>query len=120
MTTTTDNADRSTTDTTAGKPSGSGWYRGKFGQWRRSARVPLLWDRQGIHALLGALVAAMLFWGGDYRFAVASGSLTALFIAYEVAEGWRIKDWAWVDIAGYIKGFAPVSVAAFVAARWPF
>ena len=87
------------------------WWTGK--RWRKSPpRKPGL-DREGIHLLAGLLFAALpwiawwfgfhtVFWG----LMAVQGMALVTFLAYEITEGWRIKDWAYRDIGGYLVGSA--------------
>lgn len=35
---------------------------------------------------------------------VAAGLLTATFLAYETLEDWRLHDWSYIDVEGYMAG----------------
>ena len=42
----------------------------------------------------------------------------AYFLAYEITEGWRIRDWAYRDIGGYMIGFTIVAGAVLPLLVW--
>ena len=103
---------------------------GAYGQDRKTATIPWLWKRQGIHALMsGGITAGAL--GIPSLLAVASVSeiivlgvfiglgfvglaFALVFIAYEIRESVKINDWAWPDLAGWKQG-VPVGVAVGLA-----
>ena len=93
-----------------------GWYRGDGGQWRLDPVRRPKWDREGIHAIAGMFTAGLLALG------IVSGAVIFFigFLAYEITEGWRIRDWAYRDIGGYLIGLAiGLSVmAAFEVWAW--
>lgn len=102
-----------------GPPTGNpGWYReAETQQWRLDPARKLRLDREGIHVALGALLGFLpypaLWWGQpELLMAVllALALSTALFLAYEITEGIRIRDWAYRDIGGFLIGFVVVSV----------
>ena len=91
-----------------------GAYIGDGGQLRVEPVRKPKWDREGIHALLGFIVAmwplAALVWGTDMLLwsALAMQPVALLlFLAYEITEGWRINDWSYRDIGGYMIGWIP-------------
>ena len=101
-------------DTRINPPPDSGpawWWTGK--QWRKNPpRKPSI-DREGIHLLIGLFFAALPWIAQDFGFTLAFWGLMAvqgmaivLFLAYEITEGWRIKDWAYRDIGGFFIGAA--------------
>ena len=106
--------------------SNPGWYRGDSGQWRLDpVRRPSFW-REGQHAILGVFIGLLPFlvhsWGLSAGFEatlVAQVLVTLLFLAYEITEGWRIRDFAYRDIGGYLGGFVVgVCVGAFGVVQW--
>ena len=100
----------------AAPPSGNkNWFRGSFGQWRLPAAHKWQFGRQGIHALLGAWVGGLLLAGifTHWGLIAAATVITWLFCRYEVVEDARIRDFAYVDIGGYLVGFTlSVSIGA--------
>jgi len=64
-------------------------------------------SRGALHSPLGALT---VYAGGiHWVYAIV---LLVSFLAYEVTEDWRIRDHAYLDIAGYIAGFVGVLLGA--------
>ena len=61
--------------------------------------------REGIHAFVGLFNAALLAFNP-----VAAAILFVGFLAYEITEGQRIRDWAYRDIGGHLVGFAVGSI----------
>ena len=64
---------------------------------------------RGQHAVLGGVVGLLFPLATYYRDiafpAISLASVfTVLFLAYEITEGWRIRDWAYRDIGGYMTG----------------
>ncbi len=111
-------------DTLGGPPDDNpGWYRGDGGQWRLDpVRKPSLM-REGIHALLGAVVAALPFLdalaGVDLaQLLTAQALITILFLAYEITEGWRIRDWCYRDVGGFLMGFVAVTMGGLAMASF--
>ena len=81
------------------------WYVGDGLQWRKDpVRTPSIM-REGLHALVGLFSAALLAFNP-----VAAVILFVGFLAYEITEGLRIRDWAYRDIGGYLYGFSVGSV----------
>ena len=75
------------------------------------------WLREGQHAVVGGLTGALpyaAYWWGDLPLLaaalVAQVLGVGLFLAYEVTEGWRIRDWAYRDIGGFMAGMVAVTV----------
>ena len=102
--------------------SNPGWYRGDGGQWRLDPVRRASWFREGQHSLIGGLTAALpyaAYWWGDLPLVAAA--LVAqllgvtLFLAYEVTEGWRIRDWAYRDIGGFMAGMLVVTFCGLAA-----
>ena len=96
-----------------GPPTGNpGWYKGDGGQWRLDPVRKMSWDREGIHFLLGLFVWSLPFaclpFGDIFGLwaltAIVATVATVLFIVYEISEGWRIYDWAYRDVGGYLVG----------------
>ena len=105
----------STVDPGGPPTSNPGWYRGDGGQWRLDPVRRASWLREGQHALIGGLTGALpyaAYWWGDLPLVAAAlvAQLLAvtLFLAYEVTEGWRIRDWAYRDIGGFMAGMLVV------------
>ena len=81
--------------------SNPAWYVGDGFQWRKEpVRTPGVM-REGIHAIVGLFNAALLAFNP-----VAAVILFVGFLAYEITEGLRIRDWAYRDIGGHLVGFA--------------
>ena len=87
-------------------------YLGDGGQLRVDPVRKPKWDREGIHAGIGLFIAlwplAVLFWGTDILLWAALAMQPVamlLFLAYEITEGWRINDWSYRDIGGYMAGW---------------
>ena len=47
---------------------------------------------------------------------VAQALGVVLFLAYEITEGWRIKDWAYRDIGGFMIGMTAAFIGGMVTA----
>ena len=86
------------------------------GQLRRRAWKKFVWDRQGTHGLLGlglGLGWTLVLFGVPLGMLVAiQGYALVRFGLYEVAEGWRIKDQAYVDLGGEMIGWLLGTAAA--------
>ena len=96
------------------------WYIGDGGQWRKDPVGRWTWKREGMHAVLGALagllIVAALFGHLPESLALGTvGLMLAGFLAYEITEGLRIRDWAYRDVGGWLTGF---SVCVFAGALW--
>ena len=96
------------------------WYIGDGGQWRKDPVRRWAWQREGMHAVVGALagllIVAALF--GQLPHGLALGAVGIMFtgfLAYEITEGLRIRDWAYRDVGGWLTGF---SVCVFAGALW--
>ena len=87
------------------------WYIDeKTRHWRREPpRKPSLM-REIIHIVPGAFTGALL-WVGSPEFIAAAVILLIGFLAYEITEGFRIKDLAYRDIHGFLFGFGAVMLA---------
>ncbi len=96
------------------RPNREGWYIGDGGQLRRDPVRKLRWDREGIHALVGLFAAVLLSYADNPALIAGSVMFFVGFLAYEITEGWRIKDWAYRDIGGYLVGLG-VGLAAATA-----
>ena len=104
-----------------GQPSGPPtdnprWHKGEHGQWRLP-KPSANWQREGQHACLAALVGACpaiayIFGNLELLILTLVGQVMVgiLFLAYEITEGWRLRDFAYRDVGGYLAG----SVAALV------
>lgn len=99
-------------------------FKGRYGQMRLPAIHKWAFDRQGIHAILGVLLGALLpityLAAPDYLLEIVGilGILTYIFIQYERSENVSINDHAYVDINGYFIGFVPnVAVLAVLMAK---
>ena len=89
-----------------------GWRRGDGGQWRLDPVPHKRWAfwREGIHFIFGIGVGLWLLAGiiaGVPLLPLVGlqAIVTVLFLAYEITEGWRIRDWAYRDIGGYMAGY---------------
>jgi len=96
------------------------WYIGDGGQWRKDPVSRWTWQREGMHAVVGALsgllIVAALFGHLPQGLALGVvGLMLAGFLAYEITEGLRIRDWAYRDVGGWLAGF---SVCVFAGALW--
>ena len=88
-------------------------YIGDGGQLRLEPVRKLAWGREGMHFILGLVVAGMvsisyLFGSRDlvyHMVYLVQPLMMVLFICYEVTEGLRINDWAYRDIGGYMGGW---------------
>ena len=77
------------------------WYIGDGLQWRKEpVRTPGI-GREGMHTFVGLFNAALLAFNP-----VAAAIVFVGFLAYEITEGLRIRDWAYRDIGGHLIGFA--------------
>ena len=98
-----------------------GWYLNRYLRWRKEPdRQPSLL-REGIHAVMGAGLAALivlaLHRGELVQLAMEVNAVAlVLFLAYEITEGWRIKDWAYRDIGGAFAGWLTVAGTGLVLA----
>ena len=81
------------------------WYVGDGFQWRKEPVRTPGFMREGIHAFVGLFNAALLAFNP-----VAAAILFVGFLAYEITEGQRIRDWAYRDIGGHLVGFAVGSI----------
>ena len=84
------------------------WFTGRA--WRREPARKMSLDREGIHAakglLMGLMVGAALIVDAGIWVALAISALVWIrFLAYEVTEGMRIRDWAYRDLGGELIGF---------------
>ena len=97
------------------------WYIGDGGQWRKDPVHRWAWQREGMHAVVGRpgrpsdrrrplrpASSTASHWG-------AVGIMFTGFLAYEITEGLRIRDWAYRDVGGWLTGF---SVCVFAGALW--
>lgn len=78
------------------------------GQVRRRAWKRFVWDRQGSHGVLGLIVGlsfALTPWVPLALIICAQVLAFARFATYELSEGWRIKDQAYVDLGGEMAGW---------------
>ena len=96
------------------------WYIGDGGQWRKDPVRRWAWQREGMHAVVGALsgllIVAALF--GQLPHGLALGAVGIMFtgfLAYEITEGFRIRDWAYRDVGGWLTGF---SLCVFAGVLW--
>ena len=114
-----------------GKP-GKGWvWSDRLQKWRRPAARKFMVDRQGIHIVLGAVVALPLvllgvaekFWLDDVGpialgWIWAATVVTHLFLRYEEVEAKEISDDAYIDIGGFLGGFLAVALVACAVWAW--
>ena len=59
------------------------------------------WFRLWLHFPVGALACILTLWKEP-----VGVSLTVAFIAYEVMNDWRKKDWSYKDVMGFVVGYA--------------
>lgn len=90
-----------------------GYVSETTGQLRYAAPRGFRWDREGIHAPVGAAVAGLLW----RRYRDEAFVALVLFLAYEISEGYRIKDGAFRDIGAAAFGYGAV-VGARVGLDW--
>ena len=94
------------------------WYQGEDGQWRLPAHNSLSPLREGQHILVGMVNALLLLFGaatlGTSVAITGAAVLFAGFLAYEITEGWRIRDWAYRDIGGFLTGWG-LTVGCWIA-----
>ena len=81
---------------------------------RRRWRAPdvirgFRWDREGVHLPVGFIIAGLL-WAGMTHYAYIT---FAFFLAYEISEGWRIRDGAFRDLGAAMVGFLIVTAIVF-------
>lgn len=96
--------------------SPANWWNGKY--WRQEPARRWAWDREGIHAVKGAInglpVALALWLFADPWVVFAMLALSALFfvrfLAYEVTESNRIRDRAYRDLAGEMIAFMVITI----------
>lgn len=87
------------------------FYDAGLGTRRRNPLREFRWDRQGIHLAMGLPVGLSFLLcqllGNDWAIPIAIAQAVVMvgFLAYEITEGWRIKDQAYVDIGGYLGGY---------------
>ena len=78
--------------------------------------------REGIHAALGVLVALLpflAFWFAPALLIVgivSSVVAVVLFMAYEITEGLRIRDWSYRDIGGLLVGYFGCNAVGIIGA----
>ena len=104
------------------------WYVDHHGIWRCDpVRKPEPF-REGIHALLGiaaALISVLPLvrdidgWEKSVAFGL-SFILVLLFLAYEITEGFRIRDWAYRDIGGFLIGYFVCSIVGSMLLLFPW
>ncbi len=89
-------------------------------RWRAMPARQIRWDREGIHGavglVFGVLFALALLTGDGFLLAsaaVGQAIVLTLFLAYELSEGDRIRDFAYRDIGGYVVGWSAPVVPAF-------
>ena len=94
-------------------------YLNERKEWRKDPPRGIQIMREGIHFILGALFVSFLglaILNGLAAFGITIFvSLVVGFFIYEVVEGWRIRDNAFRDIAGFLGGTF-LSAAIWV---WP-
>ena len=94
-------------------------FIGRYGQIRKSAKLPWHWDRQGQHAVAGAIITAACAaasWLVDPFAWVFYLAFVYVFVQYEVTETGDINDWAWPDLFGWMIGSFPAAALVWVAA----
>ena len=92
-------------------------YIGRAGQLRYKV-APWMLDRQVAHIPVGLAISWLVFlWPLDVDSGVLWGArltavlLFASFVLYEITEDWRINDWAYRDIQGFLIGLGAGAVA---------
>lgn len=81
-------------------------------QWRKEPARGCHPMREGIHFLVGLLNAFLILSPGPFEIAAVLVFLG--FLAYEITEGLRIRDWAYRDIGGHLIGLA-IGTAGYAA-----
>ena len=95
------------------------------GRRRRKAWKTWVWDRQGTHAGFGGVIGLTwlvpLLAGNIWLILALIASVavfqtiaTVVFLTYEITEGWRIQDQAYVDIGGFLLGYCLSSVPVII------
>ena len=93
-------------------------FRGRYGQLRLPAAHKWLFDRQGVHCLIGLLYAALIgvgWWFGVWELVAICLAGTFVFLRYEETEDKVINDHAYVDIGGFLVGLTLGGVGLAVA-----
>ena len=89
------------------KFSNSNSFIGRYGQRRLPAAHKWLFDRQGIHCLIGMLNTALIgvgWWFGSWEVVALCLVSVYVFLRYEESEDKTINDHAYIDIGGYLVG----------------
>jgi hypothetical protein len=81
-------------------------YEGVHGQTRLPAKEINL-KNQAVHILTGAFMVGLLYLGLEHT----AWMLFLGCIVYQVIEDWRLHDFSYRDIRGYLMGIAIPSVA---------
>ena len=86
-------------------PAGVGGYISETTQQRRWRAPDVIrnfrWDREGVHFPVGVIIAALTY-AGQFH---AAWMVLTFFLAYEISEGWRIRDGAFRDIGAAFIAF---------------
>ena len=94
-------------------------FIGRYGQRRLPAAHKWLFDRQGIHCLVGLLYAALIgigWWFDVWELVVLCVVGAYVFLRYEETEDESINDYAYVDIGGFLVGLSVGGVGLAIAA----
>ena len=94
-------------------------FIGRYGQRRLPAAHKWLFDRQGVHCLIGLLYAALIgvgWWLGVWELVALVIVGGYVFLRYEETEDKVINDHAYVDIGGFLVGLTLGGVGLAVAA----
>ena len=94
-------------------------FIGRYGQRRLPAASKWLFDRQGIHCLVGLLDVALIgvgWWYNVWELVALSLAGAYVFLRYEASEDKSINDHAYVDIGGYRVGLTLGGVGLAAAA----
>ena len=94
------------------------YFIGRYGQRRLPAAHKWLFDRQGIHCLVGLLYATLIgvgWWFDVWELVALCIIGSYVFLRYEETEDKSINDHAYIDIGGYLVGFTIGGVGIAIA-----
>ena len=93
-------------------------FIGRYGQLRLPAAHKWLFDRQGVHCLVGLIDVLLIgvgWWFGVWELVALCIAGGYVFLRYEESEDKSINDHAYVDIGGYRVGLTIGAVGLAVA-----
>ena len=82
-------------------------FIGRYGQRRLPAASKWLFDRQGIHCIIGLVYSAFIgiaWWFDAWELIALCAIGSYVFLRYEETEDRVINDYAYVDIGGFLLG----------------